>query len=306
MTKDPVATTPVTLLRVGCKINLTLRIVGVRQNGWHELDTLFVPLDAPHDELVLAPAACAGLTVRCSVPEIDAHKNTLTSAYAAFADATGFRPALMATLSKGIPHGAGLGGGSADAAALLLWLNAHCPRALALADLVTVAGAVGADVAFFLYNRPCRGTGTGAILEPSDCLDRLGLRGMELVLLCPSIHVSTPCAYAAWDRWQKKTDRDLTGASAPCIYRPSRCFLKEERGAALSAEPLWLENSFEVPVFEEHPRLRHLKEQLLQAGACAAGMSGSGSALFGLFRAGDTTAFVETLGKDVAVYRHAL
>lgn len=308
---------PRTTLRIGCKINLSLRILGVRPNGWHELDTLFVPLDEPHDdlELVWTPKK-PGLSLRCSVPGIDLRRNTLTSAYSAYAEATGFRPTIGATLHKGIPHGAGLGGGSADAAALLLWLNRQCPKPLAFSELLTVAANVGADVSFFLYNCPCRGTGTGETLEPFDCLGSRGLRGVGLILLCPRVHVSTPRAYALWDAWQVRgTENDeqgLTEKGDAGTYLPSQGFQNgEERCpvAELSVEPsvFWLENSFEAPIFEEHPRLRRLKERLFQAGAFAAVMSGSGSSLFGLFRNADTGSIAENFReKGVTTYSHVL
>lgn len=126
-------------LRIGCKVNLTLRITGVRPNGWHELDTVFLPLDEPSDTLRLALRPRGGLALHCAEPGIDPENNTLTKAYRLFAEASGFRPGVEAVLEKGIPHGAGLGGGSADAAALLGWLNARAPEPLPLPELVGLA-----------------------------------------------------------------------------------------------------------------------------------------------------------------------
>ena len=117
-------------LRIGCKVNLTLRITGVRPNGWHELDTVFLPLDEPSDTLRLALRPGGGLALHCAEPGIDPENNTLTKAYRLFTEASGFRPGVEAVLEKGIPHGAGLGGGSADAAALLGWLNPRAPEPL--------------------------------------------------------------------------------------------------------------------------------------------------------------------------------
>ena len=136
-------------LRIGCKVNLTLRITGVRPNGWHELDTVFLPLDEPSDTLRLALRPGGGLALHCAEPGIDPENNTLTKAYRLFAEASGFRPGVEAVLEKGIPHGAGLGGGSADAAALLGWLNARAPEPLPLPELVGLAARIGADVPFF-------------------------------------------------------------------------------------------------------------------------------------------------------------
>ena len=92
------------VLRIGCKVNLTLRITGVRPNGWHELDTVFLPLDEPSDTLRLALRPEGGLKLRCEEPGIDLENNTLTKAYRLFAEASGFHPGVEAVLEKGIPH----------------------------------------------------------------------------------------------------------------------------------------------------------------------------------------------------------
>ncbi len=292
-------TTKKTVLKIGCKINLTLRITGVLPNGWHELDTVFLPLNAPSDTLSLHPRNGAGLQLQCSTPGIDPLNNTLTRAYRLYAETTGFAPGLNAVLEKGIPHGAGLGGGSADAAALLGWLNRHAPTPLAPETLASLAVRIGADVPFFLYNTPCRATGIGERLIPCpDWPAKAGVSGATLILLCPAEHISTPWAYAAWDR----SNRALTEAGNDAISCPSQNSLD---GASSIR---WLENSFEPAVFEAFPRLRTLREQLLQSGAFAAVMSGSGSSLFGLFR--DREAALRAVepirGKDVGVHVHAL
>lgn len=287
-----------TELRVGCKINLTLRITGVRPNGWHELDTVFVPLPEPHDTLRLVPDEGSGLTLRCDTPGIDCADNTLTKAYRLFAEATGFRPGVEARLVKGIPHGAGLGGGSADAAALLGWLNGRAPDPLSPDTLASLAARVGADVPFFLCNVPCRATGIGDRLVPCpEWLAEAGVAGAGLVLLCPGEHVSTPWAYAAWDR-----NNPLTEERNGAIFHASQ----NPFGGTSSIR--WLENSFEPSVFEAFPRLRRLRERLLREGAFAAVMSGSGSSLFGLFRDADVAlrAAEGFREEDVAVYGHAL
>ncbi len=113
-------------LRAGCKVNLYLRITGVRPDGYHELDTLFLPLPEPCDLLHVTPRSGQGIAFSCTEPDVDPARNTVTAAYEDFATATGFRPGLAVHLEKGIPHGAGLGGGSADAAALLRHLAALC------------------------------------------------------------------------------------------------------------------------------------------------------------------------------------
>ena len=266
-------------LRAGCKANLALAITGLRPDGYHELDTLFLPLPEPHDTLTVSPGpAGGGLALSCPVPGLDGPSNTVAKAYAAFAARTGLAPDLAVRLDKGIPAGAGLGGGSADAAVLLLHLN-ECAgeRALSPADLAGVAAGVGADVPFFLLNRPARGQGVGERLSPADP----GLEGLFLLLLCPPEEVNTGWAYRAWDDLppeRKSPPRAvaefLTWTAAgdkrsPCFFRAC----------------LW--NSFENAVFPAHPGLRRLKENLLRRGAGGACLSGSGASLLGLFR--DTT-----------------
>lgn len=290
------------ILRIGCKINLTLRITGVRPNGWHEVNTVFVPLSEPFDTLRLARGGGEGLTLRCAAPGIDPGDNTLTKAYRLFAEGTGFRPGVLAELDKGIPHGAGLGGGSADAAALLQWLNGRAPEPLSFEALTALAVRVGADVPFFLRNVPCRATGIGERLSPCpEWLEAAGVAGAGLVLLCPGERVSTPWAYAAWDRWAEGRSRMLTDARNGAISCASQSPFGE-------GPVRWLENAFEPPVFEAYPRLRRLRNRLLREGAFAAVMSGSGSSLFGLFRKADDARRVARgfREKDVIAYDHAL
>ena len=107
----------------GCKVNFGLRIVGVRPDGYHELDSIFYPLPYPRDDLTVRRMSGGGIRVICSDPGVDAENNTLTKAYAAFAEAAGPVPGLEVSLQKRIPVGAGLGGGSGNAAVLLRWLN---------------------------------------------------------------------------------------------------------------------------------------------------------------------------------------
>lgn len=251
----------------GGKINLFLFVAGRLPNGYHELHTLFVPLPAPADTLVFRPAERAtGITVHCLESDIDLEHNTLTRAYTLYAEATGFAPAVDIDLVKGIPRGAGLGGGSADGAEVLAWLQRHAPEPLGEPELNAVAARVGADVPFFLLRRPCMAGGIGEKLVPVDP----GLGGWSCVLVCPHIHVNTAWAYAAWDA--EKASFFLTEKT------------KADKNNRSSCQSFYGMNDFEPVVFAAYPELAVWKKQLLQGGAEIAGMSGSGSALFGLFR----------------------
>lgn len=255
------------VVRVTGKINLFLFITGKLPNGYHTLKTLFMPLPEPADTLVFKSAARkSGLLVRCSTPGIDPGKNTLTRAYHLYAKESGFAPAADVDLVKGIPHGAGLGGGSADAAALLLWLQRHASNPLPEDALTALAARVGADVPFFLKGRPCLAEGIGDKLSEAES----GVEGFSCVLICPHIHVDTSWAYAAWDA--EMLSFFLTEKSKTDKYNSSSC------------QSFYGRNDFEPVVFSAHPKLAAFKRQLLQGGADIAGMSGTGSALFGLFR----------------------
>ena len=272
------------ILRPGCKINLVLDILSRRQDGYHELSTLFWPLAEPTDTLTISPAAPgAGLTLTCSDPDLAGPSNTIQRAYEAFALATGMRPDLSAHLDKAVPMGAGLGGGSADAAALLGHLAALAGalpgnRAPSPEAMTALAVSVGADVPFFLLGRPAWATGVGERLEPVDPEFEAVMSGLWLVLVRPAVHVSTAWAFAAWDR--RHHGRAMQSAHSltcgPSRIKSPLCFRDRVR------------NGFEDVVFEAHPKLREYKEKLLRLGASGAGLSGSGASLFALFRDRET------------------
>lgn len=251
----------------GCKINLFLFITGKLPNGYHELYTLFVPASEPRDELIFSLAQRErGIRVTCDTEGIDPEHNTLTRAYELYAEATGFAPAVDVELRKGVPHGAGLGGGSSDAAQVLLWLQRRAPKPLPEETLCALAARVGADVPFFLLNRPCLAEGIGERLSETES----GVEGWRCVLVCPQVRVNTAWAYAAWDA--ERASFSLTEKT------------KADKNNRSSCQSFYGMNDFEPVVFAAHPSLAALKAQLVEGGADIAGMSGSGSALFGLFR----------------------
>lgn len=258
-------------LTAGCKINISLHIINKRADGYHELDSVFCPVPCPADTLHLCMGQREGLALRFSgkgAEAIDCQHNTLSKAYTTFFSATGYAPPLQLHVKKRIPSGAGLGGGSSDAASLLVWLNKHAPQPLIDADLAALALRIGADVPFFLYNRPCRVRGIGEQLEPCT-VD--GLLGKSLLLLCPPVHVATALAYQAWDALpQKKScSKNLTTSQNGAKHTNS-C-------------GDYLVNDFERAIFPQYPQLAALKKSLLNQGAYAAVMSGSGSSIAGFF-----------------------
>lgn len=293
------------ILTAGCKVNLGLRITGIRPDGYHEIDSLFYPLARPNDQIKLRVTDGSGIDVLCTGPEaglVDAKNNTLTKAYAAFARAVDCPvPGLEARLRKGIPSGAGLGGGSSDAAALLGWLNANVTAPLSSQALAQVALGVGADVPFFLHNRPCRVRGIGEIIEPAD----MNLSGTRLVLVCPEIHVCTAQIFADFDAfWAGSHDLEKQNNLTREQSRANGTFLSQ---GLFDAD---LGNDLESVVFKRHPELADIKATLLHYGATAACMSGSGSSILGLFEHGAlvevqaATAMLQ--GENRRVYAHVL
>lgn len=267
-------------IRIGCKINLYLEITGLRADGYHELATLFYPVSEPHDTLEITaspdgswgPEVLPGLRLACSEPALENASNIVARAYEALCGRTGFRPRLGVRLTKGIPHGAGLGGGSADAAAMLQWLNSRAgAQALPAPELARLAASLGADVPFFLVNRPAWATGTGDRLEPAPA----ALSGLFAVICVPRERVNTAWAYKAFDQ-----DSGLAEKAGPATVLTSPC-PASMRPFCVSGS--FTANSFEPVVFAATPSSRRLKERLYALGARAAGLSGSGSAVWGLF-----------------------
>lgn len=262
-----------TVIRTGCKINWFLRIGPKRPDGYHDLQTLFIPLDDPHDELHIRPGTTPGLRVICAEPGIDPERNTLTTAYRLWREAVGMAPDLEITLLKGVPHGAGLGGGSADAAGLLLhlqeWAGASGRARLAPEALNALAAKVGADVPFFLLNKPALAEGIGERLRevPNPAA------GRTVVTACPPIMVSTAWAFAALDTEREKKENFATNSLTRNGPRSTTSF-------SCGADQ---ENDFQEVVFRAFPELAHIRDGLLEHGATAARMSGSGSTVFGVF-----------------------
>ncbi len=256
----------------GCKINLFLKIVGVRSDGYHLLDSLFWPLNKPHDTLTFEPKPRAhGLSISCNINDIDLKNNTLTRAYAAFSKATSINMGAHIDLMKSIPHGAGLGGGSSDAACLLQWCNEHTDNPLSDEQLKDIALSIGADVPFFLQNAAARVQGIGEVIVPVENF----LKNKSVLLVCPNIYISTPAAYAAWDVAQKNifSTQDLTKFA----HKDKDSF------SCVSNAVHEFKNDFESVIFAQHPELATIKDALIQDQAELAIMSGSGSTMVGVF-----------------------
>ncbi len=252
------------LIKSGCKINLGLKILDKREDGYHNLKTVFYPLSMPYDEISIEKIDDPHMEFSCNIPDIDPQKNTLTKAYTIFQSYYPLDFGLKIHLKKGIPHGAGLGGGSANGAEVLKYLHEQTNKVLPFSALCEMAAKIGADVPYFLYNTPCLGEGIGEKLTPVQ----LDLSQYFLLVIMPDIQISTPWAFKKLAE-QKKL---LTS--------------KKEQDNKARSEFLgnaYLYNDFEQVVFEEYKLLAKTKEILLQEKAVFASLSGTGSALYAFF-----------------------
>ena len=247
------------------KINLGLDIVSKRPDGYHNLETVFYPIPL-EDVLEITTvkeesAPDYTFTMHNAVFEGDNNDNLVVKAYKILA-ADHKLPKVSIALYKNIPTGAGLGGGSSDAAFTLKMLNEIAELGLSDEKLEQYAAQIGADCAFFIKNTPAYATGIGNILTPTTC----NISGYTLVLVKPEIHISTKEAYS------------LVHPAAP-----------ETPLTVISQKPVeeWkglMKNDFEKSVFAAHPSMEGIKEQLYAMGAVYASMSGSGSSFFGIFK----------------------
>lgn len=265
-------------ITTGCKVNLFLNICSLREDGFHELETLFYPLPEPADELFIQKSANSGLRLICPErPSLANETTTLHKALAVYNEASGLDRGFDLVLTKRVPCGAGLGGGSANAAGFLRYLNDTAgAKALPEDRLLFIAAKVGADVPFFLLNSPALATGIGEKLKPVN----VSLAGKYFLLIYPDIHVSTPWAYREWDKYylSKKQPHNFLH-----VYFYSNLTSSELTDKTPFPYWPWFYNNLENIVFPAYPEIAAIKEELLRAGARSALMSGSGSTVFGIF-----------------------
>lgn len=252
------------------KINLGLNIVSKRPDGYHNLETVFYPIpltDALEikymDEKFPSESPC-DLKITGNDVDCNEEDNLVIKAYQLLA-ADFQLPRVHAHLVKRIPTQAGLGGGSSDAAYMIRLLDERFRLNIGIPEMERYAAKLGADCAFFITADPSYAEGIGDVLMPVD-VPGAGLGGYYLAVVKPSVAVSTRDAYAAIvPKTPAKCCRDI-------VRQPIETWKDE------------LVNDFEAPIFALHPELAAIKQSLYDAGAVYAAMSGSGSALFGIFR----------------------
>ena len=249
------------ILRANCKINLGLDILRRREDGFHDLETVMLPVKELYDVVELEPAQGESmLTTKGIAIDCPMENNLCMKALRLMQRLYGVGEARFC-LDKRVPFGAGLGGGSSDATAVILALNELYELQLSEEELVAAAAMIGSDTAFFVRNTPQLCTGRGEVMEPIE----LPLQGKYLVVAKPEEGVSTKEAYSG----VKPAMPQVRLAEA--LQRP----IGEWQGL--------VKNDFEPHIFEAHPLIAELKQMMLDAGAIYASMSGSGSAVFGIF-----------------------
>jgi 4-diphosphocytidyl-2-C-methyl-D-erythritol kinase len=253
------------LLFPNCKINIGLRVVRKREDGYHDLETIFYPVYGLHDELEVEPAEefaflQDGLVIDCLPTD-----NLIYKVYKRMQEHFPQIGNVKITFKKNIPFGAGLGGGSSDAAHMAIALNEIFSLGLTREQLAEEVRPLGADCPFFIYNTPCYAEGIGDKLSPIT----LDLSGLRLVMIKPNCSVSTKEAYAGIVR-HPEAEGQIKQALA-------------EGKSLTDMSPLFI-NDFEQTVFPIHSEIAEIKQRLLSVGALYAAMSGSGSTVFGLFQ----------------------
>jgi 4-diphosphocytidyl-2-C-methyl-D-erythritol kinase len=242
-----------------CKINIGLNIIGKREDGYHNLETVFYVLPW-HDALEIIQSDEFKFTTTGNSIPIAAEENICTKAYQLLKKDFDLPPVHI-HLHKVIPTGAGLGGGSADGTFTLLLLNKKFKLELSEAQLIDYALQLGSDCPIFILNQPCFASSRGEKLIPIE----LDLSAYKIVLVHPGIHISTAWAF----KNLKLKSREVSVKEA--ILNPVQEWKK------------FIVNDFEEPVFEQYAEIKAVKEMLISKGALYASLTGSGSALFGIF-----------------------
>ncbi|MFC0773247.1 4-(cytidine 5'-diphospho)-2-C-methyl-D-erythritol kinase [Terrimonas alba] len=250
-----------------CKINLGLRIVRKRNDGYHDLETLFYPIalrdvleiirDPQHQQINTSTVqfSTSGTSVDGKV-----HDNICIKAFNLLQKDFPQLPAIQMHLHKAIPIGAGLGGGSSDAAFTLSLLNKQFNLGLSPDQLIHYALQLGSDCPFFIINTPCYATGRGEVMEPVT----IDLNAYKFIIINPGIHIPTGQAFSnITPALPGKNLKDI-------IQQPIETWKND------------MTNDFEKPIFKLHPEIEQIKNKLYDSGASYASMTGSGSTVYGI------------------------
>lgn len=255
-----------------CKINLLLNILGLRSDGFHELETILYPVGV-FDTLTFESSNKTEIELTCNLPELPAGSSNLVHRAAdLFLKRCGLNQGVKIHLEKQIPIAAGLGGGSSNAANTLFGMNELFGGPLSIVQLAAVAAQLGSDVPFFLQSNPALGTGRGERIEPLAFFPALA--GRVLFLVHPGFGIATAWAYQELARFPKAQQGDSGRA---------RHLITMLQAGDLKSAATALYNSLEAPAFHKYPILGLYQEFLKERGAVATLMSGSGSTTFAVF-----------------------
>lgn len=251
------------ILFPNCKINIGLHITGKRADGFHDLQTIFYPIQVKDAIEIIDNTKNQEISFSTSGVSIDGavENNLCLKAYHLLKKDFTLLPPVIMHLHKTIPMGAGLGGGSADAAFTLQLLNKKYSLGLGIDQLKKYALELGSDCPFFLINKPCFASGRGEILEEIA----VDLSAYKILVINPGIHISTKWAFAS-------IKPAATGSN-----------LKELVTLPVQQWSGKISNDFEAPVFKEYPEIAAIKSKLTDYGAIYSAMSGSGSSIYGIF-----------------------
>lgn len=261
------------ILYPNCKINLGLRVIRKRPDGYHDLETVFVPIYGLHDELEVESVPHSAISNQISFEQegiaVDcpAEDNLIVKCYRQMRAKYPQIGDVAVRFKKNIPFGAGLGGGSSDAAHMAVALNELFSLRLTKEQLAAEVKPMGADCPFFVYNTPCYAEGIGDLLTPVE----LDMEGIRIIMIKPAEGVSTKEAYSGITRHPEvagEIQKAVAMMRQKCTEIDDTIFV----------------NDFEATVFPLHPQIAAIKKRLLDAGAFYASMSGSGSTVFGLFK----------------------
>ena len=249
------------ILHANCKINLGLDILRRREDGFHDLETVMLPVKALYDVVEVEKVeGISSFEQKGLIVDCDTEQNLCMKALRLMQRLYGVGECRIC-LDKRVPFGAGLGGGSSDATAVILAVNELYNLGLSEERLVEIAAMIGSDTAFFVRNTPQLCTGRGERMEPIE----LPLKGKYLAVAKPEEGVSTKEAYSG------------VKPAVPQVRLAEALTLPIEKWQGV------VKNDFEPHIFAAHPKIAELKQVMLDAGAIYASMSGSGSAVFGIF-----------------------
>jgi 4-diphosphocytidyl-2-C-methyl-D-erythritol kinase len=280
------------------KINLDLRVLGKRSDGFHELRTVFHTISlADTVDIEYRPSRELEIDIGGT---LDIPDNLIERAAQALANQAGLRGHFRFALTKRIPMGAGLGGGSSNAAAILLALPVLAGYRIPLEMLAAVGASLGSDVPFFLHGGAALGIGRGAELYPLPDIRSHG------VLVTPDVHVSTPDAYRGLNRPPLAGYEPLTTGPSPLDTRSFQSFVWAMGSPLGRGWKRLATNDFESAVFARFPQLGSVKAKLSRLGARPALMTGSGSALFGLLDSRDSAVRARDAFREYQAFTIAL